>query len=217
MSRHAFLGATLTLLMSTVAFPAAAEPSFTSSDEMASHMQDWFDGERSEAYIFLGAGLVSLGGGIYLVTREDDLAKGAGYSTAILGGLMTVFSITYNLSLGPTHDDLKDDLRKDPVKHKQDETKRMEAIADRFVAYRWAEIGALAVGAGLITYGTLEKKRTFTGVGIGLAAEAALLLGLDYFAERRTHDYLDKLNAFSPGTAGAPLSQGFSLGYSGRF
>ncbi len=187
--------------------PARAEPSFASSEQMAGHMDDWFRGEESESWVFLGAGLASLGGGVYLATRDDDLAKGAGYTTAAMGGLLTAFSITYNLSLTPTHDDLKQQLRADPTKYKADETDRMQAISDRFVLYRWVELAVLATGAGLITYGVVQEKKTFTGVGIGLASEAALLLTLDFFAERRTHRYLDQLHAFEPGQSGIALSR----------
>jgi hypothetical protein len=144
---------------------------------------------------------------VYLATRDDDLAQGAGYTTAVMGGLLTAFSITYNLSLTPTHDDLKDQLDQDPGKYKTDETDRMQAISDRFVLYRWVELAVLATGAGFITYGTIKDKRTFTGVGIGLASEAALLLTLDFFAERRTHRYLDQLHAFEPGASGIALSR----------
>ena len=214
MHRTAFAVA---LAISCAAPPASAAG--PSESEMAGHMEDWFDGERNEAFVFLGAGVLSLGGGIYLATREDDLARGAGWPVAIVGGLMTIFSITYTLSLSPKHDELKEQLAKDPAGYKRDETERMEGIADRFVLYRWAEIAILTTGAGLITYGLVDDNDLVTGIGIGLAGEAALALTLDYFAERRTHEYLDHLHAFQPATSSQPLSSGrtFMLGYGGSF
>jgi hypothetical protein len=186
--------------------------------EMASHMNDWFEGEQNEAYVFLGAGVLSAGGGAYLVTRDEDMAKGAGWTLIAVGGLMTIFSITYSLGLSPKHDELKDQLAKDPAAYKREETERMEGIADRFVLYRWTEIGLVAIGAGLITYGVIEEKDTFTGIGIALAGEAAVVLGLDYFAERRAHTYLDHLHDFDPASAStSPLTraQGFMIGWGG--
>jgi hypothetical protein len=187
--------------------------------EMAGHMQDWFDGERNEAFVFLGLGFVSLGGGTYLATREEDMAKGAGYTALILGGVITLFAITYNLGLSPKHDELKQQLADDPAAYKREETERMDAIADRFVLYRWTEIGLLAVGAGLTTYGLIADKDVVTGVGVVLAGEAALVLGLDYFAERRAHTYLDHLRDFDPTAPSAsPLKQqGFMIGYGAAF
>jgi hypothetical protein len=186
--------------------------------EMAGHMEDWFDGEQSEAFVFLGFGVASAGGGAYLVTRDDDMARGAGWTLIAVGGLMTIFSITYSLGLSPKHDELKDQLAKDPAAYKREETDRMEAIADRFVLYRWTEVGLFAIGAGLATYGLIEDKDTFTGIGIALAGEAAIVLGLDYFAERRAHTYLDHLHDFDPASASAsPLgrSKGFMIGWGG--
>lgn len=174
----------------------AAPPS--DRDAMAGHMQDWFDGERAESYVFLGAGVLSLGGGVYLATRDDDFARGAGYSTAGVGGLLTLFAITYTLSLSPKHEELERDLARDPATYQRRESARMQAIADRFVLYRWIEIGVLAVGAGLIGYGLADDQELVTGIGTGLAGEASLLLVLDYFAERRAHTYLDHLRDFSP-------------------
>jgi len=185
---------------------------------MGDHMNDWFEGEQNEAYVFLGAGVLSLGGGTYLATRDQDLARGAGWTMIAVGGLMTIFSITYSLSLSPRHDELKEQLADDPARYKREETERMEAIADRFVAYRWTEIGLVAIGAGLITYGLLEDHDTVTGVGIALASEAAVVLGLDYFAERRAHTYLDHLHDFDPTSASpSPLSRtkGLMIGWGG--
>jgi hypothetical protein len=93
----------------------------------------------------------------------------------------------------------------------------MYRIADRFVLYRYAELGVLATGAGLMSYGFAKHEDTVAGIGLGLSAHAVALLVLDYFAERRTHRYIDRLEAFTPTTSGALTHKSFGLQLSGAF
>jgi hypothetical protein len=173
-------------------------PAFAQSSAAASAMDDWFTGERNEAYVFFGLGVVSAGSGAYLLTRDTEFGKGAGWTAIGFGAVEMLFATTYTLSLDPKHDELKEDLASDPVKFKADELDRMYAIADRFIWYRYAELGILATGTGLATYGFLTKKKTLAGIGLTAAIHAGLVLGLDYFAEQRTRTYIGKLEKFRP-------------------
>ncbi len=174
-----------------------------------SAMDDWFDAERNEAFVFLGLGAVSAGTGTYLLTRNEDFAHGAGYAAIGLGALEIVFATTYVLSLSPKNDELTNDLASDPKKFKHDELDRMNGIADRFVMYRYAELGVLATGAGLATYGFTRDKPVIAGIGVVAGVQAIALLTLDLFAERRTHRYIKKLEQFQPeSSSGSTLSRG---------
>lgn len=198
-----------------------AKPAHAQNAKAESAMDDWFSGERNEAFVFFGLGAVSAGTGAYLLTRDTDFSRGAGWTAIGLGAVEMLFATTYTLSLGPRHDDLKDDLAANPSQYKRDELDRMNAIADRFVLYRYAEIGILLGGAGLLTYGFLENKQTLAGIGVVAGAHAAIVLFLDYFAERRTHRYIDELEDFQPGVQASPLGvrrgRGFSIPISGSF
>jgi len=48
----------------------------------------------------------------------------------------------------------------------------------------------------LVVYKNNEAKQLLFGVGIGLAIQAAIMLGADYFAEKRGGDYLRGLQAW---------------------
>lgn len=215
----------LTLLLSLVSFAgslllsSSANAQSANAAQTQAAMDDWYSGERRDAYLFLGVGVLTAGGGTFLATRDDELAKGAGYTTIGLGVLTSILAVTYNLSLDPKHEELTRDLKADPSGYKKRETQRLQGIADRFDLYRWAEIGAMFVGAGLASYGTLSDKEAFTGAGMALAGEALVLITLDYFASRRVHRYLDVVQDFDPGTSSSALGggSGFMLQHAGVF
>lgn len=200
---------------------AFASSSHAQAAKAEKAMDDWFSGERNEAFVFFGLGAVSAGTGAYLLTRDTDFSRAAGWTAIGFGAVEMLFATTYTLSLEPRHDDLKDDLAANPSKYKADELDRMNAIADRFVVYRYAELGILLGGAGVATYGFLKDKPTLAGIGLVAGAHAAIVLFLDYFAERRTHRYIDELEDFQPGATSSPLARrrgfGFSIPVSGSF
>ncbi len=200
-------------------FTTTGHAQSTDSVQTQAAMDDWYADERRDAYLFLGVGVATIGGGTFLATRDDDLARGAGFTTIGLGVLTSLLAVTYNLALDPKHDELSDDLKRDPSGFKQRETERLRGIADRFDLYRWAEIGAMFVGAGLASYGTLSEKEAFTGAGMALAGEALVLITLDYFASRRVHRYLDVVEHFEPGASSSSLGAGtgFMLQHQGVF
>lgn len=175
------------------------------SSAAAGAMDDWFTGEQNEAYVFFGLGVVSAGTGSYLLTRGTAFSRGAGYTALAFGAVEMLFATTYSLGLDPKHDELKSDLDADPAKFLRDERKRMYAIADRFVLYRYTELGILAVGAGMASYGFAAKKPTLAGIGVVAGAHAALVLTLDYFAESRANRYIKALEGVRPEASSLPL------------
>jgi hypothetical protein len=200
---------------------ALASGAHAQNSAAESAMDDWFEGEKNEAFVFFGLGAVSAGTGAYLLTLDTDFSRGAGWTAIGFGAVEMLFATTYTLGLAPKHDELKDDLAENPSQYKKDELERMNAIADRFVIYRYTELGILVAGAGLATYGFVKDKKTLAGIGLVASAHAAIVLFLDYFAERRTHDYIDELEDFQPGAASSPLSLrrgwGFQIPVSASF
>jgi hypothetical protein len=68
-------------------------------------------------------------------------------------------------------------------------------------------------GLGLFAYGSLDERPTLEGIGIGLAASTAVLLGLDLTAEGRGDAYLTRLRGFQP----TVTTSGLYLGYTTVF
>jgi hypothetical protein len=171
---------------------ARAEPP---RDAMNNALVSYYAGEKAEALIFLGTGVFSIGLGSFLVTRDSLFARGAGYPTLAVGVLQTIFAASYHAGIDGKVDDLKKQIDKDPAAHRTKEIDRIAGVNRRFVIFRYAELGIIATGAALSTVGFVKKIDVLKGLGIGLGVEAALFLSLDFFAERRAHQYRDKLES----------------------
>jgi hypothetical protein len=79
---------------------------------------------------------------------------------------------------------------------KEKELPRMETVNKNFVIYRYVEITLLIVGIILIAlYKNNLDKQFIYGIAVALAIQAALMLGADYFAEKRALIYTVQLKA----------------------
>lgn len=74
-----------------------------------------------------------------------------------------------------------------------EEIPRMQAVMRGFAISRWLEIGLIA--AGLLLSLLAVRASIWQGIGAGLAAQVALVLLLDTFAERRAASYLGWLKS----------------------
>lgn len=181
-------------------------------------MDTWFEGERNGSAVLVGAGLLSLGGGVLLASQDDDLAQGLGITYAIFGGLELAFAASYNAGLPGRRAELEGQLRRDPAGTRLAERERMQGVADRFFIYRIAEGVIAATGVALMIGGTVSDEDTVTGVGLGLATQVAFILLFDQFVEHRAYAYLDHLNAVTPPRPVAVVTRdGAALGLSGEF
>lgn len=190
-------------------------------------MHEWFDGEQQESTAFQVVGLGSIAGGAILLSHDGDAADAGGITFLAMGGLVTLFSVSYALPLATTRDRLQADFERDAEGTRQKELQRARGIADRFVMYRWGEIVIAAAGVGLVAGGAIADEGVPLGIGAGLATEGGLALFLDSFGERRVATYIKRLEA---GGAPAPRAlssappiglaitpQGFAAGYRAEF
>jgi hypothetical protein len=83
----------------------------------------------------------------------------------------------------------------EPVAYvKQTEQPRMKTVMKNFVIYRWVEIAFIITGLVLIFLFRLNPDRSFWyGFGVALAIQAIIMLGADYFAEKRGKLYVNEL------------------------
>lgn len=195
---------------------AAAQPS-AEQQRMTARMERYFAGEKAEGWVFLGTGVAALGSGVFLYTRRDDLAKGASYPVAAVGLVELAAGIVLLARTDGQVRDRRARIARDPAGFKRDETERMDRVASEFTLLKWTEIGLLAGGLGLFSWGALDEKRTLQGVGLGLAAQSAVMLTLDLFAAARADTYLDDLHAFQPSAAAQGSTLTVMLPIAGSF
>lgn len=77
-----------------------------------------------------------------------------------------------------------------PTELRTKEIPRMQTVNKNFVIYRWVEIALILTGLFFIFKFRLHPGRSFWyGLGVGLAIQATIMLGADYFAEQRAKKY----------------------------
>jgi len=201
--------------MAVLAWAASANAQSEAQTRMTERMEHYFHGEKTEGYVFLGAGLAAGGSSVFLYTRDDEVARGAAYPVAAVGVIDLAAGVVLLVRTDRQIRERREQIASEPKRFHDDESKRMDRVATEFTWLKWTEIGLIATGLGLFTYGALEKKRSVEGVGIGLAAQSAVMLTLDLFAAARADRYRDDLSTFGRSSAAQGLS--FQLPVSGRF
>jgi uncharacterized membrane protein HdeD (DUF308 family) len=165
-----------------------------------SDIEKYFMAEKQESLLFIVIGVIAIAAAIaFFFFIRSSFFKGAALPLLIIGVIQLVVGYTvYSRS-----DD--DRVRNvyaydmDPSSLKQNEIPRMEAVNKNFVIYRWIEIALLTVGVVLILVHSRNPGGVsyWYGLGIGLALQAFIMLGADYFAERRALKYYKGLVEFT--------------------
>jgi len=83
-------------------------------------------------------------------------------------------------------------MRNEKSKIQDEEIPRMKIVMKNFVIYRYVEIVLLLIG--LIMTVIFSTSDFFKGFGIALFLQSAIMLVLDFFAEKRGIEYLNFLN-----------------------
>lgn len=190
---------------------AQADPLDTRA--MMARMTEYFEGERQQSYVFLGYGLGALGVGAYLVTRDDPIARGAGYPTLAFGLLQTLVGASLAVRTSGQIADRQRRLADDPAGFARDERTRMKGVMARFTIAQGTEIALAGVGLGLFAYGALRHEPTFEGVGLGVAVQSVVTLGLEYLATKRGGHYLDHLTSFTPPAGHGALGAAWQMNF----
>jgi hypothetical protein len=195
---------TLRLVIAALASAALALPAPAAAQidaaTMRRDMHDYFSGETSEAWVFLGTGLLAGGIATYGFTRDDDQAalQGAAWPLAVVGVIQIAAGLVLFARTPGQVDDLDAQLDRDGAAFRTDELTRMETVNDQFDLLAITEIALIVAGAGVATYGFLDDEPFWAGVGAGIAIQAGAMLILDLLAAARADRYTASLEAFTP-------------------
>lgn len=174
--------------------PGSAVPT---SALMVSQMEDYLDAERAESKLFVGVGVLAIGGGATALAASDrDFLRGASLPLMGVGLIQLVVGGSVWWRTEEQKAQLRGLILSDPARYVSEETARMKVVNDNFVIYRWTEIGLLGAGLATAGAGRAADKDFVTGLGVGLAFQSAVMLTLDYFAERRGREYADQVAGF---------------------
>ncbi|MES2286137.1 MAG: hypothetical protein V4547_10645 [Bacteroidota bacterium] len=152
----------------------------------------YFNAEKGESLLFATVGLVAIILATYfLIKIKQPFYNGMAIPLILIALIqLTVGASVYFRS---PKDILKVEnmVTNDKEKIKTDEIPRMETVMKNFLIYRYVELVLMI--AGLILMFAFKENEFVKGIGIGLFIQASLMLTLDFFAEKRGHEYLSFL------------------------
>lgn len=161
-------------------------------------MREYFAGEKRESFVFIAAGVASLGVGIPLVIEGRDVGRPMSVPLMAVGLVHLVLGVGLLVRTPGQVSHLADQLQREPSAWKEAEGKRMRGVMGGFQLYRLVELTLGTAGAFMAGIGYVRESPAACGVGLGLLIEAATLLALDFFAEERGRKYSALIADFIP-------------------
>lgn len=169
-----------------------------------SDIERYFVAEKQESLLFLIVGIAAIVFAIVCISfLKTSFWKGAALPLLIVGLIQVIVGFTvYKRS---DEDRIRNVYAyESPSELKAKELPRMEVVNKNFVIYRWVEIALLVIGIALIVKFKEPLNNTtnwggnsfWYGLGVFLAIQSALMLGADYFAEKRALHYTKLLTEF---------------------
>jgi hypothetical protein len=152
----------------------------------------YFNGEKSESYVFIIIGLFAFALALYFIfVLKSFFWKGVAIPFLIVA--LLEFIVGYTIVNRSSKDIVRVEtfIKNQTQNIKTDEIPRMDKVLSNFVIYRYVEIALIVLGIVLM-YSSMND--TFwRGIGLGLFIQASIVLSLDFFAERRGHIYMEYL------------------------
>ena len=159
----------------------------------------YFTAEKQESLLFLIVGIVAILLAVvcwFFIKSNPNFFKGAAIPLLVIGLIQMVIGYSVYSRTDKQKTNIAYNIGIEPVNYvKQTELPRMKIVMKNFVIYRWVEIAFIITGLILIFLFRLNTDKTFWyGFGIALAIQAVIMLGADYFAEKRGKVYTNELN-----------------------
>jgi hypothetical protein len=154
-------------------------------------IETYFLAEKQESLVFLIIGIVAvITALVFFFGLKTSFYKGAAWPLVLIGIIQIVVGYTVYARSDKQRIDNVYHYDLSPDKLQQEEIPRMLAVNKSFVLYRWIQIICLITGMVLLfLYWKNEHRAFLAGLGLTLCIQAALMLGADYFAEKRAKVY----------------------------
>jgi uncharacterized membrane protein len=162
-------------------------------------IEKYFLAEKQESLLFMGIGIIAIIlavlGWLYFKTA---FWKGASIPFLAIALIQIIVGYTVYTRSDEQRVDMVYSLDMNPDQLTKVELPRMEVVNKNFVIYRFIEIALALVGMGLYVYFKENTLQEFwKGFGFALCLQALLMLGANYFAEKRAQEYTQAIRLFS--------------------
>ncbi len=167
-----------------------------------SFIAKYFNAEKQESLLFIGAGILSLMIGFVFLTKvSKSFYHGMSYPMFVIALIFINVGLTIFIR-SPKDIQRVESYLKELKQSKilSEEIPRMKKVIKSFEMYRWIEFGLMI--AGLVIILAHKNPDFWKGFGAGLFMMASIALLFDFFAERRGKVYLERLSEieFTDGT-----------------
>ncbi len=168
-------------------------------------IEKYFIAEKQESILFFSIGIIAIITAIFFIFYfKNNLYRGLAIPLIVIGILQCIVGFTVYTRSDSDRIKMVYAFDMNPNTFKETELPRMETVNKNFVIYRYCEIAFLIIG--IIIYFKLRNNFTIDnswsgnafiyGIGIALAIQSFLMLGADFFAEKRAHIYTNKIIEF---------------------
>jgi uncharacterized membrane protein YidH (DUF202 family) len=155
-------------------------------------IRNYFLAEKNESLFFIIIGTLAVAVGIYFwMTLKKPFITGLAIPLILLGAVEIIVGATVYIRSPKDIQRVETYFQQDISKVQAVEIPRMQAVNKQFRWLRYTEISFMILGL-LFAFG-FRNQPFWQGFGIALFMQSAVLLSLDYFAERRGIEYLEKL------------------------
>ncbi|MFM6925062.1 MAG: hypothetical protein ACKOU7_06135 [Ferruginibacter sp.] len=163
-----------------------------------SFIYKYFIAEKQESLLFLIVGIAAVLLAVvfwFFIKSNPNFFKGAAIPLLAIGLVQVVVGYTVYSRTDKQKAGIAYNIGMEPANYvKQTEQPRMKTVMKNFVIYRWVEIAFIIAGVVLVFLFRSNPERSFWyGFGAALALQAIMMLGADYFAEKRGKIYYNHL------------------------
>jgi membrane-bound ClpP family serine protease len=157
-------------------------------------IEDYFNGEKAEAFVFVAIGFIAILLGAYFwFGKQTDFYKGAAIALALIAAIQITVGGIIVFRSPKDIVRVQQIVKSEPNRITSEELPRMELVMKNFITYRYVELALMALG--LILFFISSAASFWKGLGIALFIQAALMSAFDHVAEARGKKYIAKLQS----------------------
>ncbi|MBI2730418.1 MAG: hypothetical protein HYX40_06665 [Sphingobacteriales bacterium] len=165
-----------------------------------SFIHKYFLAEKQESLLFLIIGITAiLLSVVFFIMIKTNLSfyKGAAIPLLLVGLIQVTVGYTVWARSDKQRLDVAYKMGMEPIGFaKSEELPRMQTVNKNFIIYRYTEIVLAMAGIALVFFFRKEPNKAFWfGLGVTLAIQSVIMLGADYFAEKRALHYTQQLQS----------------------
>lgn len=164
-------------------------------------IEKYFNAEKQESLLFLVIGIAAIiTSVIFFFALKKDIYKGAAIPLLLIGLIQIIVGYTVYRRSDADRVRMVYAYDMSPGDIKNKEIPRMKKVNRSFVIYRWIQIVLATAGIVLLFVFKNDTDKSFWfGLGITLLLQSLVMLGCDYFAEKRALLYTGGLENFVTG------------------